>query len=172
MVCLNKYISFNKIKLRNNINNYLSEHIRLDLILNLDEIKIDKIKTMMNKTINDYFSDDHQIYLSMDDNLCTYKHKKGKNEGKFCCKKITKNGDKNKYICTIHNKNHTPKKRLKKNFCEIPEVLKFNNHNDVQIKKINKNNKIIKKNKFKKKNKIKIKVQGEINFYEILSRLL
>lgn len=172
MVILNKYISFEKSKLNNNLNKYTNENIRLDSILNLDEIILEKIKKRINKTINEFFENDHQLYLSMNENHCVYKHKRGKNEGNFCCKKITINGDKNEYLCTKHNKKHIPKKKNKiskncklfENTKNIDNLIKINNNNRYK-------NRIFKK-KLKKNNKIFICNSGFIDFKQIFNNIL
>lgn len=174
MVVLNKYISFEKIRLNNNLNKYINENIRLDFILNLDEIIIEKIKMKINKTINEFFENDYQIYNSMNNNHCTYKHRKGMKEGHYCCKKITKNGNKKKYLCTKHNPEHIPEKKAKK--AKIMEITKINNNRIINNTN-SRDNKVIvfkksNKNKFKKKLKNKIIVHGEINFKNIIKKLI
>lgn len=89
----------------------------------------------------------------MNSNNCTYKHKWGKNDGYFCHNKITCNGDKHNYLCTKHNKNHVPKKRIKYNISErnisinssVKLITKDNKSNFLIKKKFN-NNKFINKN--------------------------
>ena len=76
---------------------------------------IKKISKKINNKIKDLFSTDHFLYLSMNDDFCVHKFKKGKNEGKFCGKKIRTNlnGKKNDYLCCSHSKEHIPTKRKK-----------------------------------------------------------
>jgi hypothetical protein len=76
--------------------------------------KIKKLKDNMIKEIGSKFDSDNFIYNIIDDNHCTFKHTRGKNDGKFCCKNITINGNKKKYICRIHNKEHIAKKKINK----------------------------------------------------------
>lgn len=73
-----------------------------------NQLKKNIIKNMKEKINMDIF-----IYNIMDNNHCTYKHRRGKNEGKFCCKNITKKGNKKKYVCRTHNKDHIPEKKVK-----------------------------------------------------------
>lgn len=174
---MNEYISFNKLKLKKNINNFINNYIiKLEFELDIDKIKLEKINNTTKKAVSDFFGDDHQIYLSMNENHCTYKYKKGKYEGRFCCKQITKNGNKNKYICTKHNKDHVPKKRIKK---DVKNTINspFKTTDNINLIGFSKNNnykkdykKIIKKYRKYKKNKII--VYGEINFNNILTKLL
>ena len=115
----------------------------------------------------------------MDSNKCVHKYKKGKKEGMFCCKKITKNGNQKQFVCTKHNPDHIPNKRTIKNK-QLNVITnksnKFSSKN-IYIDKIpselgiKKNNqKIYKKNKNIKSKKIIIK--GIINFKDILDKLL
>ena len=101
---------------------------------------VHSIKDIMNEAMEKYFEDEvlcktkekrqkmikekkektntntkHFQYLNSSSNNCTYIHKRGKNEGYMCHKKITKNGDKKKFICIKHNPNHIPKKKREKN---------------------------------------------------------
>lgn len=199
MVCLNTNISFNKLKLKNNIQkellNEINDNFHLcggfglvkledNIKLELNQIIISKINKLVEKKINDLFSNDYFIYKNMDDNKCTYKFKKGKNEDNFCCKNITKNGNKSKYVCTKHNPEHIPKKRNIKNKSSKNKnsnvITKINNKSNSEIINnykspllcINRNNqkKIYKRNKNTKPKKIIIK--GIINFKEILKNLL
>lgn len=188
MVCLNEVISFKKLNLRNNLTNELNDELQRNFYLSdfpqlklESDIKseltikiIDNIKKIIKNKMNDLFSNDNFIFINMDDNICTHKFKKGKNDGRFCCKKITKYGDKNNYVCTRHNKNHIPKKKNKNlknsknsNHCKI-----FENNKNIDNSIMKSDNKKIKKRKMKLKNKkIKINVYGEINFNNIIKRL-
>lgn len=184
MVCLNDYISFNKLKLRNNLKKEINDHIlRLDFDLDIEKIKLEQINKKLNEKLNDLFSSDNFIYLNTNDNHCIHKFKKGKKEGYFCFKQITKNGDKDNYVCTKHNKNHIPKKRIKNIKEKTNEILQNQtfknnenkNNNNFIIKIKNNKNKIFKKNKIKnnKKNKkIFVCNGGTINIGYILNMLL
>lgn len=113
----------------------------------------------------------------MDRNICSHKFKKGKMDGYYCCKKITKNGDKNNYFCTKHNKNHVPKKKnIKEKINEIQQnrIFKNNeykNNNDLIIKKNNNKNKIFKKN-IKKRKRIFTCNGGILSFKKIFENIL
>lgn len=192
MVCLNPVISFDKLKLQNNLiekitgdveNNfylYKLDHLKLDSKIKT-EITVDIVKNVnkiIKESIKNSFSNDYFIYVNMDDNLCVHKFKKGNKEGYFCCKKITKNGDKNNYVCTKHNKDHKPKKRKNKNL-KISKICENNNkHIDLDINKkivINNNRNRIFKKKLKnnKKNKkIFICNSGLIDFKKIFKDIL
>lgn len=193
MVCLNKVISFEKIKLRNNIKKEIVNKINDDFYLynepglvklenniklELNQIIINKINKLIEKKIDDLFSSDYFIYKNMNDNLCTYKIKKGKSADNFCCKKITKNGNKLKYVCTKHNPDHIPRKRNTKNtqlnvITDISNKPSLKNicNNKSSMLSIKKNNK---KKIYKKKNNqpIKIIIRGIIDFKDILNKLM
>jgi hypothetical protein len=73
---------------------------------------------------------DHFLYLVMHDDYCTHKYKKGKNEGKYCAKKIRSNNPKKVYLCCQHDKNHIPQKKKNKNKNKnINEVIEIKNNN-------------------------------------------
>lgn len=190
MVCLNENISFRKIKLRDNLIKKVTEKVNNNFYLDkLNNLKIEsKIKSdltisiinnvniIIKNEIKDLFESDHFIYINMDNNICSHKFNKGKKDGYYCCKKITKNGNRNKYVCTKHNPDHIPKKRAK-------NAKKEKNYNDEIINTIlgdnkiilcKKTNKKIFKNRFKNKYKFKnkIKIHGEINFKYIMEKLL
>jgi hypothetical protein len=81
----------------------------LNYIFEENEWKENKIeKTVKNiiKEFNNKFYSDNFLSRLIHPEYCIFKHKRGKNDGNFCCKKITNNGDKDKYLCTIHNKNY------------------------------------------------------------------
>lgn len=74
-------------------------------------IKIEKVtKNILNEMKNKFYSDLFIIRM-FNKNNCIYKHKRGRREGQFCCKKITENGDKDDFVCTKHNKKHLPKNK-------------------------------------------------------------
>lgn len=106
-----------------------------------EKIYNDKIKKLKNDIVKEFkikINSDYLIYKIIHEEHCIFKHERGKNNGNFCCKRITKNGDKKKYVCTMHNKNHTPKKKIKliedkiegntKNI--IPNLCKINSSNN------------------------------------------
>lgn len=80
-----------------------------------------------HKYVKEKITEDHFVYLNMNDNICTHKFRKGKRDGEYCCKKITINGNKTKYVCTKHNKDHFPNKRKIKNV--IKSTINDNLHN-------------------------------------------
>lgn len=189
MVCLNKNISFRKLKLRDNLIKevidefdrkfYLYDGNGLEKIDENEKIKLtisiaSDVKKIIKNRIKDLFSDNHFLYINMNNNVCTHMFKKGKNEGYFCHKNITSNGNKENYVCTIHNKDHIPKKRIIKDIKNTTENT-FNNkkiikNNPSRIKKINK----VFKRKIEKKNSFKIFIgnTGLINFSEIFKNIL
>lgn len=172
MVCLNTFVSFNKIKLKNNLKVNLNEYIKLE-IPELSPKMIFKINNKINNKLDNLFSDDNFIFINMNDNLCGHKYKKGKQEGHFCCKKITVNGDKSNYVCTKHNKNHIPKKRIKKGIKNTTKSISNStvntiiNNNIIRFFKNNNRNRILKRNK-----KTFICNGGIINLGNILNKLL
>ena len=179
MVCLNENITFNKLKLKNNLIKEITNEFDSNFYfqgLEIDEKtkseitfhNVNNIKEIIRKSIKKLFENDNFIYINMDDNLCVHKFKKGKRDGYFCCKKITKNGDKKQYVCTMHNKNHVPSKR-NKNSKNSKIFENSRNINETIIKLHNK--KIIKRKMKLKNKKIKINVYGEINFNNIIKRL-
>lgn len=128
MVCLNENISFNIKSLKKNlsleIQNFMEEYEYL-----IKDKKITFLKEQIHKKINSLFNLDHFIYINMNENHCTYKHKRGRNEGYFCCKKIRSNNPKKVFLCVKHDKDHVPLRRKKKNNKE----QKYSNNNDVNI---------------------------------------
>lgn len=114
MVCLNENISFNIKTLKNNLSeemkNFIDEYDHV-----LDEKTILSLKNNIEKKIKSLFNFDFFIYKNMNANLCTFKHKRGNNEGYFCCKKIRKNKQDGTFLCANHNKKNKPIKRNKKN---------------------------------------------------------
>lgn len=108
-------------------------------IKNDENIYNDKIKKFKNNILKEFkskFDSDNFIYRIIDQNHCTFKHEKGKNEGKFCCKKITKNGNKKKFICRIHNKDHIPKKKIKLHEYETSENIEKTKNNRIISDKV------------------------------------
>lgn len=186
MVFLNKYITIDKLKMKKNlIKNVVDNINRKYYLYNIPGLeKIDfkikeetsmKIKNDVNEiiknTIKNLFENDNFIYINMKDDLCTYKHKKGKNEGYICCKRITKNGNKEKYVCTIHNKKYISKKRNKSNNSIFKKDVNISFKYDINSTFKNKNK--IYKNKFKRNNnKIFICNSGVIDFKNIIKKLL
>lgn len=112
MVCLNENIKFNVKTLKNNLILKMKNFIDgCDHFLN--EKNILYLKTSIEKEIKDLFYNDHFIDMNMDESLCSFKHKRGSNNGYFCCKKIKTNlqGQKKDYLCSKHSRRHIPKKR-------------------------------------------------------------
>lgn len=184
MVCLNDTITFKKLTLRDNLikelvnevdrKYYLHNGPGLEKIdgntkMNLSMSIISDVNKIIKNRIKELFENNNFIYINMDDNICSHIFKKGKYEGHFCCKKITKNGNKKKYVCTKHNPDHIPvKKKYVYKDSIIDSAMKLSNKVMLSGKPYRK----IFKNKFKKKIKKKIKVFGEINFKNIIERLL
>lgn len=114
MVFLNENISFNikslKKRLTLELQNFMEEYEHI-----IKDDKLNFLKDKIEEKVKSLFSNDHFVYLSMDNNLCTYKYKRGKNEGYYCCKRIRTNlpDDKKDYLCSIHSKKHIPKKKKK-----------------------------------------------------------
>lgn len=157
MVCLNKNILFNKLKLRDNLKKEIYNTIKLELELELDKIIIERINKVIHNRIYELFESDHFIYLNMSNDVCSHKYKKGKMDGNFCHKKITKNGCKKNYVCTKHNKNHIPKQKI--NITIKQDYISENNDKHVKIDSIDEHNKlrILKKSKINFKNKKRYK---------------
>lgn len=97
--------------------------------------KINRIKNNISKNVRNIISSDHFCYMVMDDNRCTYKHNRGSNDGKFCCKNITKKGNKKNFVCRIHNKYHIPEKKIKP--CNDKSLETFENLNKNNIQAVN-----------------------------------
>lgn len=177
MVCLNETISFEKKKLKNTLIDKLNESVKLNFELDINKDIIEKIMNNNKNKIEELFSSDYFIDITMNRNICSHKIKKGKMEGYLCCKKITINGSKKNYVCTKHNKDHIPKRKKNKkdNFINSPNYILNKSSKKIfkkeYIKNINFKNKKVFKNKFRRKNKIKIQVHGEINFNNIMKKL-
>lgn len=174
MVVINDNICFSMKKLRKHFSDDIKNFINRALEHYLNEEEIKKIAENTGEYVKEKLLEDNFIYLTMDDNLCTYKYRRGKKDGNYCCKKITKNGNKHKYVCTRHNPDHIPKKRKNKNFknsknCKIFENNK--NINNLVFKLKNDKNKILKK-KLKKNRKIFICSSGLLNFKKIFDNIL
>lgn len=197
MVCLNENITFKKLKLQNNLikevtsdvdEKFHLQGLKLDekLKTEITNKNINNIKKIIEKSIKKLFSSDYFIFLNMDDNLCSHKFKRGKYEGNFCCKKITKRGNKEKYVCTKHNKDRIPEKRIKRDINNTTKCINESTNNIVfnissnynmnsgfknRILKDNNKNRIFKK-KLKKNNKIFICNGGLIDFKKIFKNIL
>lgn len=173
MVCLNEHLSFNKNKLKNNLIKELNNSIRLEFQIEIEKNKLlfEKIYKHNENKIKELFLSNHFLYVNMDNNLCSHMFKKGNKEGYFCQKKITKNGDKDNYVCTKHNKNHNPMKKKKKKIIK-DNIINIPTKSHDKFILLKKPYGKIYKNKNKMKNKkIKINVYGEINFNNIIKRL-
>jgi hypothetical protein len=160
MTCLNDKLQINIKQLKTIFIEEINYIIDNELYY-IDEKKIDenrkiKLKNNIIKEIKNKINEDNFIYRIMDDNYCTFKHKRGKNDGKFCSKKINTNleiGYKKDYLCCTHSKKHIPKKRK---IIKVPEVLENKKTVEpvkIDIKEIildkSKNNNIIHDNSFK-----------------------
>lgn len=185
MVCLNKYISFDRMRLKQNLPKKINESIRLEFdfyLYNNNELKniFDKIYEHINNKTKELFSDNHFIYLNMNNNLCSHMFKKGKREGHFCCKNITINGNKDTYVCTKHNKDHISKKRNRNTNNKIHEIFKKSKNSKKYEKNISNPQDIHKlynrrnKNKIKKRKPTKIFIgnSGSLDLYDALKRIL
>lgn len=181
MVCLNDKIPVNIFQMKKVIIDKLDQIIEDELFYiddkNLNQDIKDKLKNNILKEMKNKLYTDNFIYLIMDNNYCSFKHNRGKNDGKFCCKRITSNGDKKEYLCTIHNKNHIPKtknikmkiQKIYKNNetleklekIETVKNVKDGNNNYIYIKNQNI------KNALKIKNKSKIHKNIHINNFNI-----
>lgn len=132
MVFLNNFIPINLKQMEEVMVEELKNIIENELYLldivfpNLKEVlkinenvynkKLNKIKNNMLKKFKESLKIDHNIYRIMDNNYCSFKHKRGNKEGHFCCKKIRTNiiDGKEDFLCCTHSPKHVPKKRIKK----------------------------------------------------------
>lgn len=146
MVYLNKVVSINIKSLEKVILEEMNKTIENELyyIDEIDKNKKTKIKNNMLKKIKEEIKRDHFIYTIMDENKCVFKHTRGKQDGFFCHRNITYNGDKNQYLCRVHNKNHIPKKKenklvINKNISIDKSItlLNIKNKNNIHNDKIN-----------------------------------
>ncbi len=186
MVCLNDVLPFNKINLRNNISKYLQDMIKLEFQMELNKNIIEKITRNIQENMKQIFSNNHFLYLNIDDNYCTHMFKKGKKEGYFCIKKIKTNlpeGSKKDYLCCVHSRKHIPRKRLNiKSNNKIHEISKNSEKSEISKKFEKYKNisifqdihKLYNKNKIKKRKSKKIFIgnSGIINFSEIFNNIL
>lgn len=113
MVCLNEKLPINLKQMKSVFLKELDEIIENEIyyLNGINDEKKDKLKNNIIKKMNNKFNSDFFIYRIIHNEHCTYKHQRGKNDGKFCCKRITNNGNKTKFVCTIHNKEHIPRKK-------------------------------------------------------------
>lgn len=113
MVCLNEFIPFSKVYLRNNLISEMETLIDDELNSYIENYIICKIKCKIQKKLKNLFDTDSFIYKNMHENFCTHKFKRGKNEGFFCCKKIRTNipNGKKDFLCATHSKLHISKKQ-------------------------------------------------------------
>lgn len=148
MVVLNDFLPISILSLKTHFSNKLMDILddKLDYYIETSTVikKNDKKRLFNNivKEVKNIISSDHFLYLIMDNNYCTHKYKKGKNEGKYCAKKIRSNNPKKVYLCCSHDKDHVPKKK---------NISVDNTHSPMELI----NNNIDDNNKFK--NKIEIK---------------
>ena len=167
MVYLNKVISINIKSLEDTILEKLEKAIQDELyyVDDINEIKKEKIQTNILKEIKNEIEKDNFIYRVMDEKKCVFKHRRGKNEGYFCHKNITKNGNYKEYLCRSHNKYHVP---IKKNIQKVDNYKNSDISLNKPISKPNVNsNKImlynssaINKQKIILKNKNKYNIKG------------
>lgn len=166
MVYLNKVISINIKSLENIILEKLENAIQDELFYvdNINEDKKENIKNNILKEIKNQIKTDYFIYRIMDEKKCVFKHSRGKNEGYFCHKNITKNGNHKEYLCRIHNKYHVP---IKKNIKNVDNYKVSDISVNESIEKTNVNNKImlynssaINKQRIILKNKNKYYIKG------------
>lgn len=159
MVILNEFLPINifslKTNLIKNILNILDNRIDYYIETEKPIKKNDKKNIFDNITedIKNLIYSDHFLYLIMDDNYCTHKYKRGKNEGKFCAKKIKSNNPNKVYLCCQHDKDHIPKKRIKKEKDDNLKNIEDKNDNNYD----NKNNSMLTiKNKVDNINNVKL----------------
>lgn len=134
MPCLN-YNNMRNIfinELENIINNEL---YYLD---NIDYTRKERIQNNIIKNFKNRISSNFIIEQVIHKDHCIHKYSKGNKEREYCCKKITINGDKNRFVCTKHNKNHIPMKRITKN--NFSQVANFNKNSNIDKNIKNKNN--------------------------------
>lgn len=115
MVALNEFLPINHIQLRDNLSNDLDTFMQNELDMYINQQIITRIKEKMKYRMKSLFSNDHFLYLSMNNEFCTHKFKKGKRDGMFCGKRIRTNlpyGSKPDYLCCKHSKQHIPRKRI------------------------------------------------------------
>ena len=163
MTILNKEILICKTTMINSIENimnqvmerYFEDEVLCKTIEQKQKMMKSLIKEKKNETKTNYF-----WYLNSSGSVCTFIHKRGKNEGHMCHRKIKTNlnGEKPDYLCSIHSKKHIAKKREKinKNIIKIAE-------------KKRKDTKKIKKRKIKK---IYICNGGLLNFSDIINKIM
>lgn len=154
----------------------------LDIIVNdvlfyVDDIKNEKKEKIKNNIISEFknrINNNNIIERIIHKDHCIHKYNKGKKDGNICCKKITMNGNKKKYVCTIHNKDHIPKKKIIKNDTNNISINKsislFNKNNEANIistlssSSVNKKYIKLKKISFTEKHKNKNKSNYVKNF--------
>lgn len=138
MVFLNENISFNVKTLKQSFSFELKKVIdECDHFLSKKNVTF--IQDIIEKKIRSLFNNDHFLNINMNPNLCSFKHKRGKDNGFFCCKKIKKNKQDGSYMCCKHNKNNIPKKRkniIKQNHVH-DSLEKENKDLSLKIKKTN-----------------------------------
>lgn len=185
MVVINETITFNMKLLRNNLSTCVKDFISQSLNYYLEKNIIEKISKNSGDYIKEKLMEDYFVNICMDRKICSHKFRKGKNEGKFCCKKINTNlpeNAKEDFMCIKHSKKHIPrKKNNSKNLLKVPEdsqkidikLIKNNIHGNLhEINKLN-NKKIIKrKNRKNKFLKIIIGNPCTLNFSSIFKNLL
>lgn len=174
MVCLNDKLPIDYTRLRSLFAEELTNIIENEIHY-IDGLKHEKKEKIKNNIINAFKSKMNSNFIIeqvIHKDNCIYKYKKGKKDGIVCCKKITKNGDKDKYVCTTHNKNHIPKS---KNSIEKLETNKYNNIYSPKSFEIIKEKNVIRNSKIYKKcfrNNIKNKTYiGNININLIMNSL-
>lgn len=177
MVCLNSKIPVNLNTLENVIYNRLNAILDNELDHLLEKKTIEKVKTNVLKILTKEMKTDNFIYNIIHEDNCGFKHRRGKNDGKFCCRKSKTNikDGKKDYLCSVHSKKHIPKTKIKnENKMASIELLDFDPHkinnsntfdnlNIVSNEKIIKNNNLIFKDISLEKNNINKNSRKKIN---------
>lgn len=145
MGCLNEKLPIDMKMMKKVILQEIDDIIDHELyyVNDIEKVKKERLKNNIIKELKNKFNSDHFIYRIIHEDHCNFKHERGKNDGKFCCKRITINGNKKKYICRVHNKDHVPKKKIKLLDDKSFENSKNNKILEKSKNIINKNNSIL-----------------------------
>lgn len=175
MVCFNNKLPIDRLSMKRIMLSKLDEILdnKLWYLEGVKDESKDKLRKSIIKEMENEFNSDKFIYLMIHDDHCTFKHRRGKNDGNFCCKRITKNGDKKNYVCREHNKNHIPRTKeniMKKEIDSKNDSIKIiNTDNNISSFKTKSNNNYILKPKLKKNKKININSFNFNNFKKIIN---